>query len=185
MANVVNNVRHLFTEWEENPDKMILRSKSSVTLLALTPSQDQLAADTSKLFFPDSEGEGNAESVADGNKEVESIAMHADSGFISVPASSSDGSGLDDNAFSGDDPPCIATHAGRRCHKPRAAADKASNYSPEQLQTIQARVKDSLKNQGVYLYDPVTGAGIYTSSMHWSRSGGMSHARGAKLLNKL
>ena len=34
-------------------------------------------------------------------------------------------------------------------------------YSPEQLKAIQARVKDSLKNQGVYLYDPFTGAGRF------------------------
>lgn len=171
----VSNVRHLYTEWEENPGKMILRSKSSVILLPFAPSlvasQDERATGTS--FPPDSEAEGTTESAAHGaggsverggarervtQRGVESAFTLTDSGFISVPESSvSGGSGLDDDDTSSHDDshyfkhPFMATTQGITVDRNR--------YSPQQLKTIQARVKDSLKNQGVFLYDPVTGAG--------------------------
>ena len=194
---VVNNVRHLYPEWEENPGKMILRSKSSVTMLpapSLLSSPDKHEART--LPFLDSEveeersivhgagekaahatweketvirdGEGGEKGTrADGR--VESTVTLTDSGFISVPESSlSGGSGLDDDETS--------SHDGSHCFKhshglvrcgPQASKTTRNKYSPEQLKTIQARVKDSLKNQGVYLYDPVTGAGERTGHV-WS-----------------
>ena len=147
----MNNVRHLYTEWEENPDKMILRSKSAVTFLPLL-MQDKPVLEEGKVFLPEIDGEVQSEHqeycMHFGEKEMGS---HVDSGFISVPESSmSSGSGLEDNDSSShsDSPPL------------KSVQEKRTKYSPEQLKTIQARVKDSLKNQGVYLYDPVTGAGM-------------------------
>lgn len=154
----VNNVRHLYTEWEENPDKMILRSKSSVTLLPVAPmdAEDNDSTGTSKLsFLTDPEAEGNRDNCAPGGGGAESTVMHADSGFLSVPESSvSGGSGPDDDDTSSHD----ESHSGR-CRHSKGSKNAHTKYSPQQLQTIQARVKDSLKSQGVYLYDPVTGAG--------------------------
>lgn len=180
---VVNNVRHLYTEWEENPGKIILRSKSSVTMLpapSLSSAQDK----------HDYEGEGTSERGAihgagekaphrtqekdrgtcekekaekgTGEGRVESTVALTDSGFISVLDSSvSGGSGLDDDDTDGSHS-YKHSHTLARCGLQGSKATR-SKYSPEQLKTIQARVKDSLKNQGVYLYDPVTGAGERTS----------------------
>lgn len=128
----VNNVRHLYTEWEENPNQMILKSKSSITFLPLASTSFQTTD-----FIQDSENEANDIS-GDG-------VTHADSGFLE--SSLSGGSGLDDDDTS---------HSSYVKYKSRGVRIK---YSPSQLKTIQARVKDSLKNQGVFLYDPFTGAG--------------------------
>lgn len=139
---------------------MILRSKSSVILLPFTPSptasQGNLATATSSP--QDSEvkssgthrAEGSVERGRDSKRGEEAVLTLTDSGFISVPESSVSG-GSDDDTSSHDGYPRMAT----RC-LPQETRNK---YSPEQLKTIQSRVKDSLKNQGVYLYDPVTGAG--------------------------
>lgn len=130
----VNSVRHLYTEWEENPNKMILKSKSSITFLPLTSTSFQ-----ANDFIQDSENEANDAVSRDG-------VTHAD---ISVLESSlSGGSGLDDDDTS---------HSSYVKYKSRGVI--RTKYSPSQLKTIQARVKDSLKSQGVFLYDPFTGAG--------------------------
>lgn len=149
----MNNVRHLYTEWEENPDKMILRSKSCVTLLPFASSaEDSGMAGGSKLSFT---ADSEEESVTPGGEGVLSTVIQTDSGFLSVPESSiSGGSGLDDDDTSSHDESSCSKHESCDVDK-----ESSTKYSPEQLQTIQARVKDSLKNQGVYLYDPVTGAG--------------------------
>lgn len=202
----MNNVRHLYTEWEENPDKLILRSKSDLTLLPLSPlmtSQSDKYLFVSKSSEQDSNasnleanGSNSEENITGEDLEygmksvvaIESEAMitiethgigsvitHADSGFISVPESSlSAGSSLDDDitsrSSSHDPPLCekpkhhanVAAKRERGRGRERAAeGDRATRakYSPEQLKAIQSRVKDSLKNQGVYLYDPITGVG--------------------------
>ena len=138
---IVNNVRHLYTEWEENPNQMILKSKSSTTFLPLTSTSLQ-ASD----FIQDSENETTDTVNRDG-------VTHADSGFLE--SSLSGGSGLDDDDTS---------HSSYVKCKSRGVT--RTKYSPAQLKTIQARVKDSLKNQGVFLYDPFTGAGKEGLSIH-------------------
>ncbi len=206
----VHNVRHLYTEWEENPDKIILRSKSFTTFLPLSsasftliPSEETTPPPTRDPSHPVDEYcslgpeslktalQGNAGGFLSAGESADSagsgrgkgacqksVVKHADSGFISVQeSSSSGGSSHEDDATS-----LAVSHGNHyRKHKPAVTRlskkqllqerdeEKMIKYSPEQLKVIQARVKDSLKNQGVYLYDPITGAGDtqLISMLHW------------------
>lgn len=185
----VKNVRHLYTEWEENPDKMILRNKSSITFLPLPlslpsvikPDLEDLDHKAEPTVDPKSDPKVDLKAKIDSDND--DVVTHVDSGFISVPESG--GSGLDNDITSPTDDNTFARYeCSTNPSSQRFREDVSTNpsshrfredvstredvtegerlarkYSPEQLKDIQARVKDSLKSQGVYLYDPLTGAG--------------------------
>ena len=182
-------MRHLYAEWEENPTELILRSKSGVTFLPAVvsgPSGQQSSIDeqTEEQRDPQTALLANTDEPSSDKERVQ--ITYEDSGFLSVPdgSLSSGGSSLDEDTAALSDsmhkpapsaPPASVSGAphsktqqrsagkGNKSHAEVEKENRArAKYSPEQLKAIQARVKDSLKNQGVYLYDPFTGAGMYS-----------------------
>lgn len=148
-------MRHLYTEWEENPDTIILRSKSNTTYLPLTSSPPPTSQCSPSQSDVDTTSHTQDTSPPEHDTTQQSQAKSADSAVAESSLS-----GVDDNATCHS--PSDKAPVSEDKHKPlltNKGVKTVTKYSPEQLKAIQARVKDSLKNQGVYLYDPITGAG--------------------------
>ena len=165
----VNNVRHLYTEWEEFPAELIIRNKSKVTFLSASDSEKMSAqshekndivseATTSCSCSPGMQrmstsrvdkkagkrGEGKTVTSSKNTRESLSLPLSTTSPACSHPPSHFSRFGKNHHKESEE-------KTGKDVHREK--------YSPEELKVIQDRVKSSLENQGVFLYDPVTGAG--------------------------
>ncbi len=147
------------------------------------PEATPFNPDTTNLQF-----EGAVETTPPHNSTVSPL-LHEDSGFLSVAegyvsslddeggakpnkeggAEPDEEGGADPDKEERDDP--VDGEGGATCRDgglspqdgtcvvTRDGSVSREKYSPQQLRAIQERVKESLKRQGVYLYDPLTGAG--------------------------
>ena len=201
-------MRHLYTEWEEFPKELIVRSKTKVTFLPSTTSaKKQYAQDCDRKDENDLEvGENTASTKtestveykieeelegdrkesslrdAEEKEEVDNTAITSSIAKISFqdirdpvpsqspllcpgPPPSLSPQLLSYSSSSSSSPPSVPLHHSNQNQKPlerrgeERREGQREKYSPEELKAIQARVKSSLENQGVFLYDPVTGAG--------------------------
>ena len=198
--DLVNNVRHLYTEWEEFPTELIIRSKTKVTFLpnpitsSLTdapPYKEDRSSDnaiSSKTeeceTMRGSEGvegtqnfyhyKGEEKEVADCVAITSLTSKRSFQDIVEAPAllactpcpRGASSLLLSSSSSSASSLPSLPHDHFSRSKKPQderedkeGKREQREKFSPEELKAIQARVKSSLENQGVFLYDPVTGAG--------------------------
>jgi len=168
---VVNNVRHLYTEWEEFPSQLIVRSKNKVTFLpsnhsGITAISDMRNDDTLPATPSSNPQESRRCEVPSTSHSEQKTRKKADKGNKTSATKSFRGNlSLSLGLSNSNNNPAKPHFTRLKKSYPHDLDERSSReeqrekYSPEELKVIQERVKSSLERQGVFLYDPVTGAG--------------------------